>query len=83
MRLSHPIGILGQVWCLNVSIPDICPLSYFQQNIMSLTYLNLRIMLFCTLTDYLFVFVALRPMSTAMVIAGRPVHLTTLFPGQA
>ena len=31
----------------------------------------------------LFVFVALRPMSTAMVIAGRSVRLTTLFPGQA
>ena len=30
-----------------------------------------------------FFFVALRPMSTAMVIAGRSVHLTTLFPGQA
>ena len=30
---------------------------------------------------FLFVFVALRPMSTAMVIAGRSVHLTTLFPG--
>ena len=28
-------------------------------------------------------FVALRPMSTAMVIAGRSVHLTTLIPGQA
>ena len=27
--------------------------------------------------------VSLRPMSTAMVIAGRSVHLTTLFPGQA
>ena len=23
------IGILGQVWCLIVSILDICPLSYF------------------------------------------------------
>ena len=22
-------GILGQVWCLIVSIPDLCPLSYF------------------------------------------------------
>ena len=33
---------------------------------------------------FLFVcFVALRPKSTAMVIAGRSVHLTTLFPGQA
>ena len=31
----------------------------------------------------LLVFVALRPKSTAMVIAGRSVHLTTLFPGQA
>ena len=28
-------------------------------------------------------FLALRPKSTAMVIAGRSVHLTTLFPGQA
>ena len=28
-------------------------------------------------------FVALRPKSTPMVIAGRSVHLTTLFPGQA
>ena len=40
-----------------------------------------------TLQVYLFVclfaFVALRSMSTAMVIAGRSVHLTTLFTGQA
>ena len=28
-------------------------------------------------------FVALRPKSTAMVIAGRSVHLTSLFTGQA
>ena len=28
-------------------------------------------------------FVALRPKSTAIVIAGRSIHLTTLFPGQA
>ena len=33
--------------------------------------------------DNLFVFDALRPKSTAMVIAGRSVYLTTLFPGQA
>ena len=33
---------------------------------------------------FLFVcFVALRPKSTAMVTAGRSVHLTTLFPEQA
>ena len=24
-----PIDILGQMWCLIVSIPDLCPLSYF------------------------------------------------------
>ena len=45
-----------------------------------------RCRLVCSLPAYcvcLFVFVALRPMSTAMVIAGRSVHLTTLFPGQA
>ena len=30
-----------------------------------------------------FVFVALRPKSTAMVMAGWSVHITTLFPGQA
>ena len=37
----------------------------------------------CAPSYCLFVFVALRPMSTAMVIAGRSVHLTTLFPEQA
>ena len=36
------------------------------------------------LANGLFVcFVALRPKSTAMVMAGRSVHLTTFFPGQA
>ena len=32
---------------------------------------------------FFFCFVALRPRSTTMVMAGRSVHLTTLFPGQA
>ena len=39
-----------------------------------------------TLMSYLFCFVcfvALRPKSTAMVMAGQSVHLTALFPGQA
>ena len=38
------------------------------------------------LDSFVFVFVcfvALRPKSTAMAMAGRSVHLTTLFPGQA
>ena len=33
------------------------------------------------LTHLVFCFVALRPKSTAMVMGGRSVHLTTLFPG--
>ena len=33
--------------------------------------------------EFFVFFVALRPTSTAMVIAGWSVHLTTLFPGQA
>ena len=28
-EVSLPNGILSQVWCLIVSIPDLCPLSYF------------------------------------------------------
>ena len=27
--VTFPSGILGQVWYLIVSIPDLCPLSYF------------------------------------------------------
>ena len=27
--VTFPCGILGQVWCLIVSIPDLCHLSYF------------------------------------------------------
>ena len=34
-------------------------------------------------TKYFVCFVALRPKSTAMVIAGWSFHLNTLFPGQA
>ena len=37
----------------------------------------------CLTESWLVGFVALRPKSTAMVIAGRSVHLATLFPGQA
>ena len=27
--VTFPIGILDQMWCLIVSLPDLCPLSYF------------------------------------------------------
>ena len=37
----------------------------------------------CIRVCFFVCFVALRPKSTAMVMAGRSVHLTTLFPGQA
>ena len=33
--VTFPIGVLGQVWCLIVSIPDLCPVSYFV-----FTYIN-------------------------------------------
>ena len=45
-------------------------------NIWPIKYINTPVNLFVC-------FVALRPKSTAMVIAGLSVHLTTLFPGQA
>ena len=33
VKLSQiPIDILGQVWCLIVSIPDLCPLSYIDMS---------------------------------------------------
>ena len=44
--------------------------------------LNTYLLLSCILC-WLVGFIALRPKSTAMVIAGRSFHLTTLFPGQA
>ena len=51
-------------------------------NKVKLSYL-LGILLVLWYVEFVCLFVALRPMSTAMVIAGRSVHLTTLFPGQA
>ena len=38
MKLSISIGNLGQVWCLNVLVPDLCPLSYFVEHYTSLSY---------------------------------------------
>ena len=29
--VTFPCGILGQVWYLILSIPDLCPLSYFDK----------------------------------------------------
>ena len=44
--VTFPCGVLGRVWCLVISFPDLCPLSYFvnvelKKNLMSyLTSLN-------------------------------------------
>ena len=38
---------------------------------------------FVVFPGFVCLFVALRPKSTAMVMAGQSFHLTTLFPGQA
>ena len=39
MSCNFPIGILGQVWYLIVSIPDLCTLTYFKRILLAL---NLR-----------------------------------------
>ena len=39
-RCHFPIGILGQVWCLIVSIPDLCHLSYFKKYLPSALILS-------------------------------------------
>ena len=67
---------------------DICIMNdksytYLSPSTKSFTSIDLSFCHPSLFLDLLFVFVALRPMSTAMVIAGRSVHLTTLFPGQA
>ena len=49
----------------------------------NLQWLNLGISLVAPTACEFVCFVALRLKSTAMVMAGRSVHLTTLFPGQA
>ena len=38
--VTFPCGILGQVWYLIVSIPDLCHLSYFSYKITVLTILR-------------------------------------------
>ena len=74
----------------NFDLNDICRV--FNGNTIQFTWHSSSKLYIFSRLDYfpvsnslvcLFVFVALRPMSTAMVIAGRSVHLTTLFPGQA
>ena len=75
-------------WLVEFSKPLYC-LRSIQRLFFLGTFQDFRCLLKLALNDFeinfvcLFVFVALRPKSTAMVVAGRSVHLTTLFPGQA
>ena len=46
-----PIGILGQVWCLIVSIPDLCPLFYFHLYVLLSTYLWFISLLYLDLNE--------------------------------
>ena len=71
-----------------VALTDHLADAFFRENVQCgdiMTFKSLRHMPFCLECMYvcMYVFVALRPMSTAMVIAGPSVHLSTLFPGQA
>ena len=48
-----PIGILGRVWCLIVSIPDLCPLSHLVSWVRCGTWLY-RFLIFAPLLTYNF-----------------------------
>ena len=43
VSLSLPIGILGQVWYLIVSIPDLCTLTYSDDNSKKATTCNFNL----------------------------------------
>ena len=75
------LGILVEVFHRNICVKLFSLKKNFKHDTQNtITKLTLEHFLFM----FLFVcFVALHPKSTAMVIAGRSVHLTTLFPGQA
>ena len=68
VALPHDVKEFFSSVCECIFFPDHTNLLFLQEP-------NIHVCLFC--------FVALRPKSTAMVIAGRSVDLTTLFPGQA
>ena len=66
------------------SIPTCDPFKSKELSLKPVYYHCIRDILSACSNVCLFVcIVALRPKSTAMVIAGRSVHLTTLFSGQA
>ena len=75
----YPINSLLGL-CRKIVLAVISHISYgIMLTVLNKQYFNVCCCLFCLFVG----FVALHPKSTAMVIAGRSVHLTTLFPGQA
>ena len=66
------------LWCQISCIQNLTDISNCLGDIISCPQIDLTLP-----AGWLVGFVALRPKSTAMVIAGWSVHLTTLFPGQA
>ena len=79
MVFFHSISEENKLLYMEVSALDATNVNVAFETLFSgkqLRLANFNVMLFVC-------FVALRPKSTAMVIAGRSVHLTTLFPGQA
>ena len=46
-----PIGILGRVWCLILSIPDLCNFTYFKEFSYTTCYSSIRFILqgFCNM----------------------------------
>ena len=86
------IKCITGIFCLNVSsvlsfrVQQVfkCVKYFVIQCITGMLCINVSSVMSFSVKQVLFgCFVALRPKSTAMVIAGRSVHLTTLFPGQA
>ena len=69
----YPI-LLSQSW--SATVPNSMLVSGIAQSSQNLALSLLAMSVFVC-------FVALHPKSTAMVMVGRSVHLTTLFPGQA
>ena len=67
---------------LDTSTSIYCALKYVKIPVLTLLFIFLFIVLFLFYAFFCFV-AFLHPKSTAMVMAGWSVHLTTLFPGQA
>ena len=53
MVVTFPFGILGQVWYLIVSIPDLCPLSYCTQYYIYWLFCSSDSVIGCTQIDYI------------------------------